>query len=581
MNNLIPREFIDELLHKIDIVDLIDAYVPLKKRGQSHLACCPFHQEKTPSFNVIAKKQFYHCFGCGASGNALSFLMQYLHQSFPQAVETLANKLGLTIPRQQGAERFKASASMHQLLQKVTNFYQQNLRSPAAATAVEYLKQRGVSGEIAKRYQMGYAPEGWQCLEQQFHKEKELLRATGMLVEKENGKTYDRYRHRIIFPIQDRQGRIIGFGGRAIEASQQPKYLNSPETSLFQKGKELYGLFQAIQQPSKPSSIIVVEGYLDVIALAQNGINHVVATLGTATSAYHIQLLGKYTQEIIFCFDGDKAGRQAAWRALESSLNYLDGNLNARFVWLTEGHDPDSYIRLYGRGGFEELLSKAEPWHKFFFDTLLSKTDIQDLNGKSQLIHSAKPYLAKMQQGATRALLIEELARLTRIESQRIEQLVLEDSPLIKAEEPPERQSLARTPLNIAIALLLQEPEIIHPLLKDIGNPAHLKEDYPLLAELIQRLSAMPKMQTASAVEYYRETKEFDIMNQLATWDHQVPTALIASEWLARLKFMAKKSQDQQIELLLKKSRQGLLSAEERYLLQERLQARHQTQAPD
>ena len=249
MNNLIPREFIDELLHKIDIVDLIDAYVPLKKRGQSHLACCPFHQEKTPSFNVIAKKQFYHCFGCGASGNALSFLMQYLHQSFPQAVETLANKLGLTIPRQQGAERFKASASMHQLLQKVTNFYQQNLRSPAAATAVEYLKQRGVSGEIAKRYQMGYAPEGWQCLEQQFHKEKELLRATGMLVEKENGKTYDRYRHRIIFPIQDRQGRIIGFGGRAIEASQQPKYLNSPETSLFQKGKELYGLFQAIQQP--------------------------------------------------------------------------------------------------------------------------------------------------------------------------------------------------------------------------------------------------------------------------------------------------------------------------------------------
>ncbi|HVT62644.1 MAG TPA: DNA primase, partial [Legionellaceae bacterium] len=410
MQGLIPREFIDELLTRIDLVELIDGYIPLKKRGQNHLACCPFHHEKTPSFNVIQKKQFYHCFGCGASGNAISFIMNYLHQPFPQAIETLATKAGMQMPQAHLPERQKQHTSLYHVLQKVSEYYQQQLRH-ATQTAIAYLKNRGVNGEVAKLYQIGYAPEGWHTLEQWLPKHRNELLSTGMLIQKDHQKTYDRYRHRIMFPIHDRQGRIIGFGGRAIAPDQQPKYLNSPETILFQKSRELYGLYQILQRQPHLQSIVIVEGYLDVIALAQYDIHYAVATLGTATSAYHIQILSKYTQTLCFCFDGDQAGRQAAWRALENCLTYLEPGLQAYFVFLPEGHDPDSFVRKEGKAAFEAYLKTALPLHRLFFETLLKDLDINDLPGKSRLIHVAKPYILKMPDGPYKTLLIEELGR--------------------------------------------------------------------------------------------------------------------------------------------------------------------------
>ena len=332
---LIPQPFIDELLNRTDIVEFIDSYVPLKKRGTSHIACCPFHNEKNPSFNVVAKKQFYHCFGCGASGNVISFAMGYLHQSFPDAIETLATRAGLAVPRDRHPEKHSHSLNLYQLLDRVSTFYQQTLKS-SGQVAIDYLKQRHVSGEVAKLYQLGFAPSGWQTLEAQFRPNKQELIATGMLIQKDDGKTYDRYRQRIMFPIHDRHGKIIGFGGRAIEADQKPKYLNSPETVIFQKNRELYGLHQILQQQNNVKNVLIVEGYMDVIALAQHGIMNAVATLGTATSAYHIQLLSKHTKQLVFCFDGDAAGRQAAWRALDNSLPQLNAGLDASFIFLPE-----------------------------------------------------------------------------------------------------------------------------------------------------------------------------------------------------------------------------------------------------
>lgn len=575
MNSLIPREFIDELLRRIDIVDLIDAYVPLKKRGQNHIACCPFHQEKTPSFNVIPKKQFYHCFGCGASGNIISFIMNYHHQTFPQAIETLAMKAGLTIPREENPEQHK-KISLQEVLHKVSVWYQHLLRQPDAASAVAYLKQRGVDGHIAKHYQLGYAPKGWHALAQHFTQHQAALVTTGMLILKENSQTYDRYRHRIIFPIHNRHGKIIGFGGRAIEPDQQPKYLNSPETPLFQKGRELYGLYQAIQQDIPLPYVYIVEGYLDVIALAQHGIRNVVATLGTATSNHHIQLLSKYTQRLIFCFDGDNAGRQAAWRALESSLMHLDGTLQAAFMFLPEGHDPDSYIRAYGKSEFENRSQSALSWHQFFFNTLLTDIPQTDLAGKSQLIHMAKPYLNKMQDSPYKTLLIEEIARFTHIESHRIEQLLQDHpSPQSAAKTPITVEPITRTPKNIALALLIQHPDIIRAHLPDEFT-IEADSEYTLLARLIKDLKTHEIGYTATLVEHYRESIWFDTIHQLATLSHAIPEHAIASEWMAILAFINKKQQENQIQQWIDKSRKGTLTAAERQTLQNMLQARHQ-----
>lgn len=570
MQGLIPQPFIDELLNRTDIVNFIDSYVPLKKRGTSHTACCPFHSEKSPSFNVIAKKQFYHCFGCGASGNAISFAMNYLNQSFPEAIETLALRAGLTIPRENNPEKFRQSTNLYELLGRIATYYQQTLKT-SGQVAIDYLKNRHVNGETAKLYQLGYAPAGWQTLESAFRANKQDLLTTGMLIQKDDGKTYDRYRHRIMFPIHDRNGRIIGFGGRSIDADQKPKYLNSPETVIFQKNRELYGLHQVLQQ-GNTESIIIVEGYMDVIALAQHGIGNAVATLGTATSTWHIQLLGKHTKRLVFCFDGDAAGRKAAWRALESALPHIDTGLEACFTFLPDNHDPDSLVREEGKEKFLHRLQSATPLNRFFFDTLLQDIDHTSLAGKTQLIHAAKPGLNKMNEGPCKQLLIDELSRLTRMEPHRIHQLIQD-----KATEPSSESTanISRTPLRLATALLLQNPELYASCASQVSPEQLDCSRHQVLQALMQKIQHNPSTNTALLVESWRDTPLFDSITKLAAWDHQVPENALVSEFTDILQFLIKQNQENTIQQLLEKSRHEGLTKTEQHTLQSLLRQRH------
>ncbi len=577
MSSLIPQPFIDELLNCTDIIEFIDSYVPLKKRGTSHTACCPFHNEKNPSFNVIAKKQFYHCFGCGASGNVISFVMGYLHQSFPEAIETLATRAGLAVPRDKNPEKLNHSLNLYQLLNRVSTYYQQTLKS-SGQIAIDYLKQRHVTGELAKLYQLGYAPQGWQTLEAQFRPNKQELIATGMLIQKDDGKTYDRYRHRIMFPIHDRLGRIIGFGGRSVDADQKPKYLNSPETVIFQKNRELYGLHQILQQQSNVTNVLIVEGYMDVIALAQHGIMNAVATLGTATSTYHIQLLSKHTKQLIFCFDGDAAGRQAAWRALESSLPQLNSGLDASFIFLPDGHDPDSLVREEGPEKFRQRLQNATPLNQFFFDTLTKDIDHTSLTGKSQLVNAAKPYLIKMTDGPYKQLMMSELARLTRIETHRIDQLLIEAKPIEKT--PGVSTNITRTPVRVATALLLQNPELYIECAEKIPHESLDDQGHHALQTLLQQIALKPTINTATLVELWRDSALFDSINKLAAWEHQVPEEALANEFIDIMLFLAKQNKENAIQQLIEKSRQQGLSKTDQHTLQDMLKKRHKT-VPD
>ncbi|MFZ2170476.1 MAG: DNA primase, partial [Methylococcaceae bacterium] len=346
MSGRIPSEFIDELLVRVDIVDLIDSHIPLKKTGANYVARCPFHAEKTPSFSVNRNKQFFHCFGCGASGNAISFLMDFSHLDFVEAVEDLAAFVGIDVPRQSAGYQVGAKKddlnSLYVVMEQVAAFYVKQLRtSDEGKKAVEYLKNRGVSGDCASDFMLGYAPDEWKALTGRFN--QKLLIEAGLLVNSENGSIYDRFRGRIMFPIRDKRARIIGFGGRVLDDSL-PKYLNSPETPLFHKGKEVYGLYELLEKNSKPQRILIVEGYMDVIALAQFGIHYAVATLGTAASQAHLDLLFRFSSELVFCFDGDQAGRNAAWRAIASVFPSLKGGRSCRIMLLPQNHDPDSLV---------------------------------------------------------------------------------------------------------------------------------------------------------------------------------------------------------------------------------------------
>ncbi len=571
MSGLIPQPFIDDLLHRTDLVELIDSYVPLKKRGNSHVACCPFHNEKSPSFNVVAKKQFYHCFGCGASGNAISFVMNYLNQGFVDAVETLAARVGLTIPRDKQTEKNNPSQDLYKLMSAVSLYYQKKLKQEGQP-AIDYLRGRGLSGKIAKLYQLGYVSEGWHHLEKAFPRNQRELLATGMLIKNEEGKIYDRYRNRVMFPIHDRHGRIIGFGGRVLDNEQKPKYLNSPETVIFQKSRELYGLHQILSQQKTIDSIIVVEGYMDVIALAQHGVMNAVATLGTATSTYHIQLLAKHTQSLIFCFDGDSAGRQAAWRALESSLPHLNLGLDASFMFLPDGYDPDSLVRNEGKDSFLNRIKQATPLHRFLFDSLAKDLNLLRPAGKTQLINLAKPFLQKMNEGSYKQLLIEDLARLTHIETHRLSQLVTDDS---KTPQHEQTMSIARTPMRIAIALLLQHPEIYAQIKQQINLELLDTKEHEILLELLQKLATNPQATTATLIESWRDHPYFDSMNKLAAWDHLVPEQELVKEFIDIMVFLQKQNRELTIRLLINKSREQGLSEAEKIQLQEMLKERH------
>jgi DNA primase len=572
MSGIIPRAFIDELLNRTDIVELIDSHIPLKKQGTSFVACCPFHQEKTPSFNVNAKKQFYHCFGCGVSGNAISFAMNYSHLSFPDTIETLAARAGMVVPRENNSPKREQSKNWHQLLDKISVFYQQQLNESHAQEAVQYLKQRGINADVAKQFQIGYSPAGWHALETAFKPYIKELIATGMLIQRDDGKIYDRYRQRVMYPIHDRHGRIIGFGGRSIDANQQPKYLNSPETPIFQKSRELYGLHHIIHQKSSIKNILIVEGYMDVIALVQFGIHNAVATLGTATSTYHIQLLSKYTQQLIFCFDGDAAGKQAAWRALENSLPHLNNGLDAKFIFLPEAHDPDSLVRQEGTAAFLNRIEHATPLHQMFFETLMRPIDISTLAGKSQLIQVVKPYLLKMNEGPYHQLILNELSRITRIDIDRLSQLTKAHTNENLSEHS---HVIQRTPVRVAIALLLQNPGIYQDNQHLFTNEMIETLRQTTLQQLLHLIIQNPTINTGMLLESFRDAPEFDALNKLAGWDHQVPEGALVSECVDTLLFLTKQGQAQTVQQLIDKSRQHGLTEEERITLQQLLKLRH------
>ncbi|MFA6302816.1 MAG: DNA primase [Legionella sp.] len=570
MSGLIPQPFLDDLLHRTDVVEFIDSYVPLKKRGNSHIACCPFHNEKSPSFNVVAKKQFYHCFGCGASGNAISFAMNYLNLGFIEAVETLATRLGLSVPREGNQDKYNAATDLYKLLSTVSEYYQKQLKTNGQ-TAIDYLRGRGVSGEIAKAYHLGFAPDGWHTLEQNFPRKQHELITTGMLIKNDDGKIYDRYRNRLMFPIHDRNGRIIGFGGRVLDANQKPKYLNSPETELFHKNRELYGLHQILSQNKTTDSIIVVEGYMDVIALAQNGIPNAVATLGTATSTFHIQLLAKHSKHLIFCFDGDNAGKQAAWRALESSLAHVHTGLDASFIFLPENEDPDSLVRKEGKDQFLSRLQQAIPLNRFLFDTLTKDLNLTNPAGKTQLINSAKPFLQKMIEGPYKQLLIDDLARLTRIDNDRLNKLVDDKAQVqLKAQN-----TITRSPIRIAISLLLQNPEIYAASAASIDPNLLSEQEHDILIQLLCQLALNPQANTASLVESWRTSSYFDTINQLASWDHQVPEQELIKEFIDIVLFLQKQNRELIIRNYIDKSRTQGLTETEKINLQNLVKERH------
>ncbi len=431
MAGLIPQSFIDDLLNRTDILDVVSSRIQLKKTGKNYSACCPFHKEKTPSFTVSPDKQFYYCFGCGAGGNALGFIMDHDNLDFVQAVEDLAKRAGMDIPREEGRRgkpRQPTDSPLYPLLSAAADYYRQALKShPARKAAVEYLKGRGLTGEIARDFGLGFAPPGWDNLLKHLGGDNLQLKAmldAGLLVENpDSGKRYDRFRDRVIFPIRDSRGRVIAFGGRVL-GDDKPKYLNSPETPVFHKGQELYGLFEARKNNRDLDEIMVVEGYMDVIALAQQGIRNAVATLGTATSEEHIKRLFRLVPNILFCFDGDQAGRKAAWRALESALPNLQDGRKIRFLFLPEGEDPDSLVRAEGPDAFRaRLVQQAQPLADYFFQQLMQEADPSTLEGKAHLATLAGPLLEKIPGNTLRLLMRQRLGQLTGLSGEALNQL--------------------------------------------------------------------------------------------------------------------------------------------------------------
>jgi DNA primase len=507
---VIPDSFKQELLHRVDIVDVIERYVPLKKGGANYLACCPFHTEKTPSFTVSPTKQFYHCFGCGAHGNAISFLIEYQGLGYVEAVKDLAESVGMKMPEfEPRARKSESSPDLYATMERACDYYREQLKS--APRAIEYLKGRGLTGKIAARFGIGYAPDGWQNLESVFpdYGDKALKEA-GLVVDGEGGRRYDRFRDRIIFPILDQRGSVIAFGGRVLgegepgegeegKGSSGPKYLNSPETALFEKGRELYGLVQARSAIRAAGCVIVVEGYMDVVALAQHGVEYAVATLGTATSPMHVQKLLRQTDEVVFCFDGDAAGRKAAWHALEVSLPCLADNKTVRFLFLPPEHDPDSFVRNKGAGEFERGLGEARPLSEFFLDELKARGDMRTLEGRARLVHEAKPLLQQISARALQLQLLKAVADSAGMAQEEAAQLTE-----LRAVGGGARPAPARGLDRGAQAPELRLVRILLQCL--ISKPALAKE---LSAELLDQASLEGRALVA-VVEFCRENPEVE-----------------------------------------------------------------------
>ncbi|MCG6243279.1 DNA primase [Vibrio diabolicus] len=572
----IPRSFIDDLLARLDIVDIIDARVKLKKKGKNYGACCPFHNEKTPSFSVSQEKQFYHCFGCGAHGNAIDFLMEFDRLEFVEAIEELASYLGLDVPREQrsgGNGSFQsgpqASSSekrnLYDLMSSIAQFYRNQLKQPASKVAIEYLKDRGLSGEIVQKFGIGYVADEWDLVRKNFGQNKEnqdMLVTGGMLIENDKGNRYDRFRGRVMFPIRDRRGRVIGFGGRVL-GDGTPKYLNSPETPIFHKGKELYGLYEVLQAYREPPQILVVEGYMDVVALAQYGVDYSVASLGTSTTGDHLQVLFRQTSTVVCCYDGDRAGREAAWRAMENALPYLTDGRQLKFMFLPDGEDPDSYIRQNGKQAFEQQVSNAMPLSEFMFSSLTQQVDMSTKEGMAKLSTLAVPLIDKVPGGTLRLYLRELLGRrLGLVDERQLQQLISKQGKEDKRPQP--HKEIKRTPMREVIALLIQNPQYVT-MVPDLTSVRDLPiPGLSLFVDVLDKCQAHPHINTGQLLEHWRNSQNETLLSRLASWDIPLDEDNQEEIFLDSLDKIIAQCVEKQIENLQAKARSVGLSAEEK-----------------
>jgi len=528
MAGLIPQDFIDDLIARADIVEVVGRRTQLKKAGREFKACCPFHDEKTPSFTVSPSKGFYHCFGCGAHGTAVGFLMEFDHMSFVDAIESLAGSMGVEVPRSESDQPARRYDELFSLMDTVARHWQSCLKENPAA--VEYLKQRGIDGSTAKRFGIGFAPDGWSNVLDKFGKSQEAterLLATGLIIRKDNGKHYDRFRDRVMFPIRDARGRTIGFGGRTM-GDGEPKYLNSPETVLFHKGRELYGMYEARQALRHIARLVVVEGYMDTVALARHGIDFVVATLGTATTDEHLNRLFRLTENVYFSFDGDRAGKKAAWRALENALPQIREGRQIRFVFLPEGQDPDSFVNQNGADAFVKLMDAGLPLSEFLIQELASQVDMDTIDGRAKLAEMARPLVNAIPTGVYRELLIEGLAEAVGLTAPKLEKMMAVGQATSSrpthagaGTAPRRRQPAAKGGPSVvrrAITLILNHPEAGQKL--DIEKLAGVQRaGVDLLSALIETVQSEPNITTAGLLERWRHDEKGRHLGKLAAED--------------------------------------------------------------
>ncbi|MEE8874991.1 DNA primase [Pseudomonas helleri] len=637
MAGLIPQSFIDDLLNRTDIVDVVSSRVQMKKAGKNYTACCPFHKEKTPSFSVSPDKQFYYCFGCGAGGNALGFIMDHDNLDFPQAVEELAKAAGMEIPREEGGRSHKprqpTDSPLYPLLTAAADFYRQALKShPARKVAVEYLKGRGLTGEIARDFGLGFAPPGWDNLFKHLSndtlQQKAMIDA-GLLVENaETGKRYDRFRDRVMFPIRDSRGRIIAFGGRVL-GDDKPKYLNSPETPVFHKGQELYGLFEARKFNRSLDEIIVVEGYMDVIALAQQGLRNAVATLGTATSEEHMKRLFRVVPSVLFCFDGDQAGRNAAWRALEATLSCLQDGRRARFLFLPEGEDPDTLVRSEGTDAFKARINQhAQPLADYFFQQLTEEADPRSLEGKAHMVTLAAPLIDKVPGANLRTLMRQRLTEITGLTHDMVSQLAQsapvkpqaqpaydpgidydampdysdfqqpdvyipqqewtpkkpgaggkkwENKPWDKKGKRGAEREQAWVPVGVepptltALRTLLHHPQLAKKV-EDAGHfAAEDQTNNQLLIALVEAVQKNPKLSSIQLLSRWHGTEQGRLLQRLLEKEWLIDADNLEQQFFDTITSLLARQRERNLEQLLRKARQGELSTEEKNQLRDLL----------
>ena len=572
MAGLIPQDFIDQVLARSDVIDVINARVPLKKHGREYQACCPFHNEKTPSFTVSPTKQFYYCFGCGASGSSITFLMEYEHLDFVEAVESLASSMGMQVPRQEAKQRSplqqKQRKGLEELMEEATRYYQQQLKK--APAAVDYLKQRGLSGEIAQTFSLGYSQQSWDAVIKYLGKNysPQQIIDSGLAISKDNGGSYDRYRDRIMFPIRNRKGQVIGFGGRVM-GDDTPKYINSPETQLFHKGNELYGLYEARNATRKLDRVIVVEGYMDVISLAQYGISYAVATLGTATTRQHIEMLYRTVPEIIFCFDGDRAGKEAAWRALENALPVLRDEKEIRFLFLPEGEDPDTLVRRIGQEAFEAGYAEASSLSSYFIEGLSSRFNISSNEGKARFLTEAGGLLKQVPESLLKDQLIANLSRLTGVEKRSILRGQGAEPEAVRSQpqrsNPGSRRQVQRTPIKYAITLILSQPSLVGL----VENPEQIAlsglPGADLLATLIESIEESPHINAVSLLERWRHTDlEAPLLQLMKLQPGSDDDEVLKQEFQDCLRYIRTQANQRRLENLLHKARNDGLSEQEK-----------------